>query len=142
MTNATKTKKQTLPKEVTKLYKAILKAFHPWQVIQESPIFDKSADKLTEALCDWENLDFMVICAQDYYLFTRKDGVDWDISKVGRPYVLFSDETIRPELEKDIPEIHWVFIPEEQDLTKPETPFQKAFSDRLDTILQTAYDNL
>ena len=138
MTNATKTKKQTLPKEVTKLHQAILKAPHPWHVIQDSPIF---ADKLTETLCDWENGDFMVTCEQDCYLFA-KNGLDWDITKTGRPYVLISDETIRPELEKDIPEIHWVFIPEEQDPTKPETPFQKAFSDRLDTILQTAYDNL
>jgi hypothetical protein len=56
-------------------------------------------------------------------------------------YIHCTDETIRPELERDFPDIGWVFIPDNEN-EKPETPFQSHFRDRLETLIETTYDNL
>ena len=134
------------PREIQDLYdkvKAVRKSLLSLELeLDRSPLHN---DSLTEALCNREDGDFLIVYEKNCYFFDKKpDSWDWDIKLVGRPEVIIEDEQIRDALEKSIPDVNWVLVNIDfnDDECNSQTPFQAHFFDRLGIIIDTAYANL
>jgi hypothetical protein len=134
------------PREIQDLYdkvKVVRKSLLSLELeLDRSPLHN---DSLTEALCNREDGDFLIVYEKNCYFFDKKpDSWDWDIKLIGRPEAIIEDEQIRDLLEEEIPDVNWVLIHTDftDDGSNSWTPFQEHFRHRIGIIIDTACASL
>ena len=131
---------KNLPDSIQELIRELNIYLDPWNQtnLTQSELFSK---ELTEMFCDPTDEDFIALHENiAYHILEVND--EWIGKTIGQLNVLINadDADILPELKRKCSAINWISVV--GNISAVYTPFHNYFRDRINIIIDTAYDNL